>query len=372
MKTTTDRRIIKAAILLMAAAFCAGCASAPTAKERFYWPRLPETPRIEWLGTYTSEDDLAGTSFVGGLLRSEQPLDLKHPVGIAADGDGKVYVADPEAGGIVIFDFVAKRVYKPLEDNPERPSDPTGIALDRDGRVYVADSKERKVFIYDRNMHSVKTLELAKHGLTSIGYLAVDSERKRIVVPDIRGHKVVVVDMDGALITSIGGKGTDDGYFLFPVAVALDKDGRILVADQMNARVQVFSLDGKFLSKFGDRGDEYGGLAVIKGVAVDTEGHVFVTDGRNHKIGIYDLQGRFYMDLGSRYSFDGRRIMPGGFNTPLAICVDKNDTIYVADSMNHRFQVFQYLNEAYLKLHPLTEGAPAKEMTKEDKPKSKK
>ena len=371
MKTTISTGLVKSVILLAATAFCAGCASGPTVKERFYWPRLPETPRVEWLGAYMGESDLAGASAFGSLLKSEQPLDLRHPVGIAADGDGKVYVADTDLG-LVVFDLVAKRAYKGLDDVTERPTDPTGIALDRDGRIYVADSKERKIYIYDRNLHFARSLELGKHGLVSIGYLAVDSERKRLVVPDIRGHRVVIVDMDGALVTSFGSKGTDDGSFLFPVAVALSKEGNILVADQMNARVQVFSPDGKFLSKFGERGDDYGALAIIKGLTVDSEGHVFVTDGRNHKIGIYDVQGRFYMDMGSRYAYDGRRVMPGGFNTPLAIYVDKNDTIYVADSMNHRFQIFQYLNEAYLKLHPLTEGEPAKELTEEDKPKKKK
>jgi sugar lactone lactonase YvrE len=364
------KAVLRVAALLMTVACVAGCASGPAVKERFFWPRPPEQPRIEWLSVYASSLDVKGKSVLKELVASEAPLFLGQPMSVAADGAGRVFVAD-QTRGLVVFDLTAKDAYVLGDDQPERPENPTGLTVDREGNLYVGDSKGKKVFVYDRRLQLTKVLDLGKHGLVTIGYPAVDADRKRLVIPDIKGQRVVVVDMDGALVTSIGTKGGADGEFLYPSAVALDKEGNILVCDQMNARVQRFSPDGKFLDKFGTRGDGPGEFAVIKGVALDSEGHVYVTDGKNHKVGIFDLKGRFLMDLGSSYSVSGKLVMPGGFNAPQGIFIDKNDTIYVADSMNRRIQTFQYLNDAYLKLHPLTEGVPAEEKVREEKARKK-
>ena len=44
-----------------------------------------------------------------------------------------------------------------------------------------------------------------------------------------------------------------------------------------------------------------------------------------------------------------------GFGMPSSIFIDANDRIYVADSLNKRFSVWQYLSKAYLAKYPVTD-----------------
>jgi DNA-binding beta-propeller fold protein YncE len=332
----------------------AGCATEQP-KYRYVWPRLPERPRIEWLGAYQSERDLPNPSFVTSVLLEEARY-LDEPFYIATDGEGKVYVGDMKLPGVMVFDFNKSKTHIMAEDYEKRPLSPAGVALDEEGNIYVADAYLKCIFVYDRNERQKEILDLDVLKVNGIGALTIDAKRHRILVPDIRGgHRILVLDYHGKLLLTIGERGLDKGTFTYPTAVAIDKEGNYLVCDQMNARIQRFTPEGKFLSMFGERGDSKGEFALPKAVAVDSEGHVYVTDGKNHKVGIYDVNGQFLLDLGGPYTFDGRKTNPGGFHTPQGIVIDKHDKIYVVDSMNRRFQIFQYLNDSYYEKHPLTE-----------------
>lgn len=335
----------------------AGCASGPAVKERYFWPRLPEKPRIEWLGAYQSVRDMENASLLSDLLAVEEPIYLQDPFYIISDGEGKVFVSDMKARGVVVFDFAKSKVHMLAQDYESRATLPTGVALDGDGNLYVADIDKRTVFVYDKNENQKTVLDLS-NDVKSIGAMAIDKKRSRLIVPDIRGHKIAVYDLAGKLISSFGTRGIEAGKLNFPTSVAIDKDGNLLVCDQMNARIQRFTPEGKFISMFGERGDGVGELANPKGVALDAEDHVYVTDGKNNKISIFDLSGQFLLDIGKGYTFDGLHVNPGGFNTPQGIYIDKNQTIYVVDGHNMRFQVFQYLDDAYLQKHPLPEVKP--------------
>ncbi|HEY6838226.1 MAG TPA: 6-bladed beta-propeller, partial [Geobacteraceae bacterium] len=290
-------KVLRIAIsALTMGALLAGCASGPAVKDRYFWPRLPDTPRIEWLGAYQSVRDLERSSKLMELLESEDPVYLRDPFYIVSDGAGKVYVSDMKARGVLVFDFSKGKVHILAEEYAVRPTSPTGVALDGEGNLYAADADRRSIFVYDKNEHEKTVIDVSKD-LKAIGSMVIDKKRKRLVIPDIRGHKILIYDLSGKLLSTFGSRGLDNGLLSFPTAVAIDGEGNYLVSDQMNARVQRFTPDGKFISKFGERGDGPGELALPKGVAVDAENHVYVTDGKNHKIVIFDLTGRYLMDL---------------------------------------------------------------------------
>ena len=362
-----SRRIIFGALGLL---LTAGCASGPTAKERYYWPRLPDTPRLEWLAAYSGEADLRADTLLSKIIEVEAPRQLAMPNYLVSDGEGKIYVADSKREGVFIFDLNKRKVQILGEGSLEKPVKASGIALDKDGNIYAADTAQMAVFVYDRDYHHLKKLELGGK-VISIGSMAIDKVNGRLIVPDIKGHKIVVFDLNGALLKSFGERGDADGNFNYPTAVAVEKDGNFLVCDSQNARIQRFSPDGTFLFKFGKRGDNPGEFAVIKAVAVDSEGHIYVSDGKLNTINIFGPKGEFLMSFGGSYAYDGTLVMPAGFLIPQGIAIDKNDTIYIADQMNGRIQVFQYLNEKYLKVHPLSEGVPALEVGQKKSPKGK-
>jgi hypothetical protein len=61
------------------------------------------------------------------------------------------------------------------------------------------------------------------------------------------------------------------------------------------------------------------------------------------------MEGNLLLVVGGPYS----GLAPGGFNLPMDISIDKNDRIFVVDQLNLAIQVFQYLNEEYLKKNPI-------------------
>jgi DNA-binding beta-propeller fold protein YncE len=71
-------------------------------------------------------------------------------------------------------------------------------------------------------------------------------------------------------------------------------------------------------------------------VGVDTDGHIYVVDGLHDVVQVFDDEGRLLLAFGESGSGDGQFWLPTG----LAIA---DDRVYVADSANHRVEVFEYL-----------------------------
>src|SRR5436305_283302 len=110
-----------------------------------------------------------------------------------------------------------------------------------------------------------------------------------------------------------------------PSDVVVAPNGDIFVADghgeKTNARIVKFSKDGKFIKAWGKEGKGPGEFDQPHGIALDSAGRVFVADRANSRLQIFDQDGKY---LGEWKQF-GR---------PSGVWIDKNDTIYVADSQS--------------------------------------
>jgi len=81
-----------------------------------------------------------------------------------------------------------------------------------------------------------------------------------------------------------------------------------------------------------------------RAVAVDAEGKIYVADSGNHRVQIFNPDGSFLRQFGSACKLDtgegcqgdGR----GQFNEPWGIAVAADGSIYVSDTWNHRIQKF--------------------------------
>lgn len=353
------RNLFLSAVLFV----CAGCVSGPQVRERYFWPPPPDTPRIEWLGAYQGAADLKSQGFMELVVGAEDAVVLAKPVFITSDGNGKVYVSDFTLKTVVVFDMQTKDVHPLGSGIFEHP---TGVAVDGQGNVYVGDMKSKKILVFDRNERPLNVIDLSSN-LQSIGSIAIDKSRNRLLIPDVKDNKILVYDLASrALLFSFGAsgvveKGAETDSFNFPTSVAVDRSGNILVCDSMNARIVRFTPEGKYISKFGRRGDGIGDFNMIKAVAVDSEGHIYVTDSKSNRISIYNEEGQVLLLFGGAYSLKGAgsEVRPGGFLLPNGIYIDQNDRIYIADQYNSRFQVFQYVTEKYLRENPITEQMPA-------------
>ena len=85
---------------------------------------------------------------------------------------------------------------------------------------------------------------------------------------------------------------------------------------------------------WGSFGSGEGQFNYPKGMAVDEKGRVYVADSYNHRVQVFDANGRFLRQWGSQGNEAGQ------FQEPWGIAVGADGTVYVADTWNHRIQKF--------------------------------
>lgn len=322
------------------------------------------------------------------------------PRGIAFDTSGRMYVSDWQNQRVQVFDFVGGTpVYSTTigvtgvpgsDDN--HFDEPAQVVIDSSDRLYVADTANHRVQVctYDPpwscgTFHGTGSQgdgpdELSQpYGLGIDGsdniYIA-DGGNYRIKKCDTGGTCTVpasgiewptdvTVDSAGNLYVShwidctirkynsagdflgvfAGTSGlpylTDNSHFNAPTGVAVDPTGNIYLSTYRGRRVLKLDATGTPQWAIGTPGvwgsdnAHFGSWwAGAARVAVDSSGRVYVADTGNHRVQIYDSSGTYVTTLGAygsgNYQFDA----PGG------VAVDTNGNIYVADTYNHRVQIY--------------------------------
>ena len=121
-----------------------------------------------------------------------------------------------------------------------------------------------------------------------------------------------------------------------PKGMSKDALGNIIVVEPHYARVNRFSPDGELLRQWGRPGAAFGELSFPRAVASHSSGDLWVTEyQRVERVQRFGPEGKEW-----RLAFGNRGGGEGEFNRPEGIGVDGRDRVFVADSCNHRIQVF--------------------------------
>ncbi len=317
--------------------------SAPqAAAPELVWPSPPLRPRIRYIGSITSPEDIGHEKgflrkvwdFIRGEVDDER---IVRPMAIAVDGKDRLLVADTKRGRVHIFDRSQRRYAFLRGSKWDTLRLPIGLAVDGDDRIYVADGELNKIFVFRPDGKFDRLLDTAGW-LRRPSALAIDRVRKRLYVADTPSHEIKVIDLaSGKLANVIGRRGVAPGEFNFPTFLAVDRAGRLAVTDSMNMRIQIFDADGKQVSAFGKHGDGSGDFSAPKGVALDSAGHVYVSDAGFDNVQVFDERGQLLLFWGISGHEAGKFWLPAG------LWIDAQDRLYVADSYNSRVQIFQYL-----------------------------
>jgi len=90
----------------------------------------------------------------------------------------------------------------------------------------------------------------------------------------------------------------------------------------------------QFLIKWGDQGRAPGKFAAPSSLFIDKRGQIYVADSENHRIQVFDLRGQVLRTIGKRGRSNGE------FSVPVGVAVDEEGYLYVVDSCNRRVQKF--------------------------------
>ena len=90
----------------------------------------------------------------------------------------------------------------------------------------------------------------------------------------------------------------------------------------------------KMTLRIGTRGTEQGSFTWPRGVAVGPDNSVAVADSSNHRVQVFDASGRFMFEFG------GYGAAEGEFDCLAGIAVNRIGQFIVSDRYNHRIQIF--------------------------------
>ncbi|HLU26715.1 MAG TPA: hypothetical protein VKZ58_13510 [Longimicrobiales bacterium] len=251
--------------------------------------------------------------------------ELTGPQGLAASGDGTVYIAD-RRGRIVAAD--ARGRFHVLVDHGNCTSaacvlgQPHGIALDQSGGLLVAD---------ERN-HRIWRLDLQTRTLTPVA-----------------GTGTVGLSPDGtpALEARLGQ----------PTGVVVAPDGRIIFSERSNHRVLAIQPDGTITTLAGTGSPGFSGdggpaadarMTGPAGLAI-AGSILYIAEGGGHRVRRVDLTsgiiqtvaGTGSMDFGG----DGGPATQARLRNPLAVAVSHDGRVlYVADTGNRRVRAVSLAN----------------------------
>lgn len=266
---------------------------------------------------------------------SEGEARFNLPRGIAGDAAGNVYVAD--TANNTIRKITPDRAVSTLAGKAGVPGSadgaadaarfyyPTGVAADGDGNVYVADETTMSI----RKIAPDGTVStLAGAGLAGSAdgsgnaarfnrphAVAVDGAGN-LYVADMNNHTIRRITPAGLVSTfagTAGVAGSADGSgaaasFNHPSGVAVDGAGNVYVADTDNSTIRKITPAGVVSTLAGTAGvsgsaDGNGAAAGFDhpgGVAVDTLGNVYVADTNNHLVRRITTSGSVSTVVGTR------------------------------------------------------------------------
>ncbi len=214
---------------------------------------------------------------------SDNASELQAPAGMDIDeARGRVYVADPNSGGVHVYDLQGNEVGIYNANNPDFAPDDVEVAAN--GNLYIAERWAQ-------------------------------------------GNKITVMSPAGAVVNTFGPGGMGQGRFGedSPVALALGSDGAVYALDENEddqgnfvSSILKFSAEGVYMSAFSIEASDFSFGA---GLTVGPDGNLYLTSFWDDLVYKYSPTGTLLATLGED-AIDG-----GG---PTGVAVDGAGNLYVA------------------------------------------
>ncbi|MBE9536717.1 MAG: NHL repeat-containing protein [Proteobacteria bacterium] len=267
-------------------------------------------------------------------IKGTQDHPLDQPSDIVVSKNGTIYAVDGpnfkisayDQGGRFLFSFGKKG------NRGGEFAAPIGIGISSTDDLYIADRGNQMIHIFDSRGRFKGKVDLSAHAVVPID-VAVDPTNKLLYITDNKGHRVVVFNRSGKLVSEWGQRGEQDRDFRYPATIWLHKD-KLYIADSLNSRAVVYRTNGRFMRQIGSWGVLPGEFFRPKGVAVADDGKVYIADSFIDVIEVFSEEGQFLHVLGEGRGKIRRFTAPGGIFI-------KNNKLYVTEMLANKVSVYE-------------------------------
>jgi DNA-binding beta-propeller fold protein YncE len=281
---------------------------------------------------------------------------------MAFGSDGRIYVSDTEndrivvftGGGRFLFEFGAKGIAKPLPGAVNTWEEgllnyPLGIDADEDGNIYVADFRNDQIQVFDPEGRFIRRFPdpyeptgKGSSGQDGTGIAVTDVAVHDGKVYALDTYQVFVFTTEGELVDQFGKPGSQLGDLDHPNGIAVAEDGSIYVSDSNHNRVNAYLPDGEAEWSLGEpvsdismeKQDDENPFGLPRGLTVLPDGTVLVVDAFEFELVRISEDGEEIARYGAR------GVEPAEFNFPNGID-SASDRVGVADKENDRIQILE-------------------------------
>ncbi|MBI4690452.1 MAG: FG-GAP repeat protein [Nitrospirae bacterium] len=265
---------------------------------------------------------------------------IRHPVRIALDSEGRLYVTDTNDWGMSRI-YILSNSGTLISTIDLGKGTALGITVDNSGKIYVGDERQDNVRVFDSSGQLLYKLGSGDGEFDQPNSIKIASATGNIYVDDTTAHSIKVYNPDGSFKFSFGDQGSADGYFGGVYGLAInDSTGELIAADWNNAdtnenksRIQIFDLDGNH--KFSFYTYNVNNFYKIQGPSVDKHGRIYVPDMLDFHVQCFDRDTGASLGLIGTPSYNG-----GELYKPRDTAIDADNKLFVVSSGTQRIEVY--------------------------------
>jgi DNA-binding beta-propeller fold protein YncE len=243
-----------------------------------------ESPQDSPVNTQPLQEIKATT--VWSVGRSGSGLgEILHPLGLAVDKKGYVYVADRGNQRVAQFSPAGEAITTWSGDSTNQTPfvEPSDIAVDpENGNIWILDSGNGWIYRLGTDGKMEAVISGAELGVYNPRGLAI-SPSGDIFVTDTGKGRILHLDQQGRVIATWGKPGSGPNQFRDPTGIVIQNND-LFVADANNQRIVHYTLDGKRVGEFKTGEGSYW-------IDSDNLRHIFVSSAHTQKVTVYDFSG---------------------------------------------------------------------------------
>ena len=162
------------------------------------------------------------------------------------------------------------------------------------GELLISDALSKSIIRFSTSQGAEDSRLKFKGSPLPVNWLGqpVRISSKELIVPDVQGGYIVVLDNDYKLVETLGTPGHAEGQFDSPSQAVMDNSGCFYVADKNNHRIQKFDKNRRFVLSFGSYGRGDAQLRFPSGITYSNN-QIYVSDYLNNRLSVYDTDGTF-------------------------------------------------------------------------------